>query len=322
MAYDGSVGAILAEGHHFVTTPNQQWIPEIPLGSIQLCLREDYYFGPEDPLLWPQPYLATNCHYPLIPTQKDNTVEQIWWYQPAQTDLQADPADWTGLLYKLSRKLYSRFESGAHDLLRRVETAAPGTSQNQVVGRCRLCLESCLSRLKTLTFTQNQLRRTISELQRSFLELKAALRYLEEFKPVFDGRVPSRWRGMLPVVGALVRDLNLAECYHQSGIPFWLIRPFEEVAKTRVDELCPLQSPLGQMSLVPARRSRTLFEGRADDPDKFISIWKFYRESSMFSTPYVNTTPPKAVPIRKSSEGPKRKQQKPCKYSLCRLEPH
>ena len=310
------MGAVLAEGHHFVTTPNQQWIPEVSLGSIQLCLHEDYYFGAEDPLHWSQPYLAANCHYPLILTSKDPTVEPIWWYQPDQRDLQADPADWTGLLHKLSRKVYDRFESGAHNILQRVETAAPATSQNQVVGSCRLSLKKCLSRLKTLTFMQNQLRRTIAELQRAFLELLAALRYLEEFKPVFDGRVSRRWRGVLPVVGALVRDLNVAECYHQAGIPFWLIRLFEEVAKTRVDELCPLQSPLGQMSLVPARRSRTLFEGRADDPDKFISIWKFFRESSTFSTPYVNTTAPKAVPIRKSSEGPKRKQQKPCKYQL------
>lgn len=80
-AYDSCLGAVVAEGHHFVTTPNQQWIPEFSLGSIQLCLQEDYYFGPEDPLLWPQLYLATNCHYPLILTQQDHTVEEIWWYQ-------------------------------------------------------------------------------------------------------------------------------------------------------------------------------------------------------------------------------------------------
>ena len=188
------MGAILAEGHHFVTTPNQQWIPDIPLGSIQLCLREDYYFGPDDPLLWPQPYLAANCHYPLIPTRKDNTVEQIWWYQPGQRDLQTDPADWTGLLYKLSSKVYDRFETGTRNLLQRVETAAPATSQNQVVGSCRLSLEKCLYRLRNLSFTRNQLRLIITEMQRAFLELWAALRYLEEFKLVFDGRVPTRWR--------------------------------------------------------------------------------------------------------------------------------
>ena len=159
------MGAVLAEGHHFVTTPNQQWIPEFSLGSIQLCLREDYYFGPEDPLLWPQPYLATNCHYPLISTQQDHTVEDIWWYQLDRQDLQADPADWTGLLFKLCLRVYDRFESGAHTVLRRVETAAPATRQNQVVGSCRLCLEKCLSRLKILSFTQSQLRRTVAELQ-------------------------------------------------------------------------------------------------------------------------------------------------------------
>ena len=310
------MGAVLAEGHHFVTTPNQQWIPEFPLGSIQLCLREDCYFGPDDPLLWPQPYLATNCHYPLIPTRKDHTVDQIWWYQLDRRDLQADPADWTGLLYQLCVGVYNRFETGAHDLLQRVQTAAPATSQNQVVGSCRLCIEKCLSHLKSLSFTQTQLRRTIAELQRACLELLAALRYLEEFKLVFDGRVPTRWRGVLPVVGALVRDLNVAELYHQAGIPFWLIRPFGEVAKTRVDELCSLQSPLGRMSLVPAMRSRTLFEGRFDDPEKFVSIWKYYRASAMFSTPYANTTAPKVVPVRKSTEGPKRKRHRPCKYCL------
>ena len=164
-AYDGCVGAVLAEGHYFVTTPNQRWIPEFSLGCIQLCLREDYYFGPEDPLLWPQPYLATHCHYPLIPTQQDDTVEDIWWYQLDRRDMQPDPADWTGLLYQLSVKLYNRFEIGAQKVLVRVRTAAPPTSQNQVVASCRMSLEKCLSRLKTLTFTQNQLRRTISELQ-------------------------------------------------------------------------------------------------------------------------------------------------------------
>ena len=116
------------------------------------------------------------------------------------------------------------------------------------------------------------------------------------------------------MVGALVRDLNLAELYHQARIPFWLIRPFEEVAKAHVDKLCSLQSPLGHMSLLLARRSRTLFEGRADDPEKFVNIWKYYRVRSMFSTPFVNITAPKVVPVRRSTEGPKRKRHKLCKY--------
>ena len=310
------MGAVLDEGHYFVTTPNQQWIPEFFLRSVQLCLREDFYFGPDDPLLWPQPYLTTNCHYPLIPTRKDHTVDQIWWYQPDRRDLQADPADWTGLLWRLCNRVYNRFETGAHHLLRRVQTAAPATSQNQVVGSCRVSIEKCLSRLKSLSFTQSQLRRTIAELQRACLELLAALRYLEELKPVFDGRVPTSRRGVLPVVGALVWDLNVAEWYHQSGIPYWLIRPFEEVAKTRVDELCSLQSPLGQMSLVPARRSRILFDGSFDDPEKFVSIWKYYRSSVMFSTPYSNTTAPKVVPVGKSTIGLNRKRHTPCKSRL------
>ena len=110
---------------------------------------------------------------------------------------------------------------------------------------------------------------------------------------------------------------SLAESYHQSGIPFWLIRPFEEVARMHVDELCSPQSPLGQMSLVLARRSHALFEGKVDDLEKFVSIWRIYRVCSIFSTPYTNTILPnlKAMLIRESAEEPKR--MKSCKQFVC-----
>ena len=143
----------------------------------------------------------------------------------------------------------------------------------------------------------------VAELQRAFLELVAAVRYLEEFKPIFDGTALNRWQAVLPVIGAVIHDMNLAEMYHQVGILFWLIRPFEEVARTRVDSLSSPQSPLGCMSLVPARRSRTLFEERVDHPDKFIAIWKYYRESSMFSVPYTATVNLNPMPTRKPKEG-------------------
>lgn len=79
--------------------------------------------------------------------------------------MQADPADWTSLLYELSVKLYNCFDTSAQKVLGRVQTAAPATSQNQVVGSCQMSLDKCLSHLKSLTFTENQLRWTISNLQ-------------------------------------------------------------------------------------------------------------------------------------------------------------
>ncbi|KAF9014664.1 hypothetical protein BDZ89DRAFT_1142112 [Hymenopellis radicata] len=53
--HDGKFGAVLMESPFIVTTPNATWIPNPSRSPNEILqLRDDYWYGPEDPLLWPQ----------------------------------------------------------------------------------------------------------------------------------------------------------------------------------------------------------------------------------------------------------------------------
>jgi hypothetical protein len=58
---DGRLGAVIDNGHYFLTTQNAKFIPHPPLGHCrEVWLRADYRYAADDPLQWPQPYMSGN----------------------------------------------------------------------------------------------------------------------------------------------------------------------------------------------------------------------------------------------------------------------
>ncbi|KAK0478123.1 hypothetical protein IW261DRAFT_1565110 [Armillaria novae-zelandiae] len=58
-AWDGLCGAVVNE-HMFITSPNCLLLFDPPLGvNREMWMRNDYRYGEDDPLSWPQPYCAS-----------------------------------------------------------------------------------------------------------------------------------------------------------------------------------------------------------------------------------------------------------------------
>lgn len=82
-AFDGKVGRMLDGINSFIVTPNSNHIPKPPLGANQeVYMQENFQYGHDDPLQWPQAYVEQFLH-----------LACICWVAPA------DPADILHPLY-------------------------------------------------------------------------------------------------------------------------------------------------------------------------------------------------------------------------------
>ena len=66
--------------HYVCTTPNQNKIPLPPMQIREVFLCSDFHYGPDNPTLWPQPYLGY-LHLGAIPRQPEdpNHPLSIMW---------------------------------------------------------------------------------------------------------------------------------------------------------------------------------------------------------------------------------------------------
>ena len=87
--FDGRVAAVI-EG--FVcTTLNQSHIPLPSLHKMEVQLCADVCYGPDDPMLWPQPWVKTFCHLGAIPRKPNdaNNPLSIMWWNPTHDDFKS-----------------------------------------------------------------------------------------------------------------------------------------------------------------------------------------------------------------------------------------
>src|SRR5438552_370523 len=68
----------------FVTTINQSFIPAPPFGKRRIVLRNDYLFGDDDYLQWPQPFSYTYPHHACIPSKQVDGPNSCMWTEPSQ----------------------------------------------------------------------------------------------------------------------------------------------------------------------------------------------------------------------------------------------
>ncbi|KIM34887.1 hypothetical protein M413DRAFT_32941 [Hebeloma cylindrosporum] len=65
-SFEGKVGAITANGEHFITSPNSKVVYALPSRS-HMTFKRDCRLGMDDFLLWPQPFIHEHCHLAAIP---------------------------------------------------------------------------------------------------------------------------------------------------------------------------------------------------------------------------------------------------------------
>ena len=70
----------------------------------EVFLRSDFRYGPDDPTLWPQPYLVQYPHLGAIPRRPEdpNHPLSIMWWNPTQDDFKPLENDFMEGLGQLS----------------------------------------------------------------------------------------------------------------------------------------------------------------------------------------------------------------------------
>ncbi|KAL0578355.1 hypothetical protein V5O48_003633 [Marasmius crinis-equi] len=238
-ALDGKTGAFVANECFFVTLPTSEKIYQPLLDQRELYLRSDYHFGPEDPLLYPQPFLPSRCHHAAIPRQPLDASDPLakWWESLPFEVFRLETGGAVKGLSKWKRDSLGSYQQDLDSISRRVETYR---GERETLGREPNGLVTALDQ---------QLRRSLSHLtslllpfhravRRWYLELLRALDWVEFYKPVMDAvswSSPHSREKASKAMGAFLHHVHDCEFFFSVGLPFWYIRPTSDHINARID---------------------------------------------------------------------------------------
>ncbi|KAF9037956.1 hypothetical protein BJ165DRAFT_1531862 [Panaeolus papilionaceus] len=234
--FDGLVAAHVA--HHendqlICTTPNQHYIPCPPTTSIHSPrIRADFRYGIHDYTLFPQPYVQFYSHLGAIPRKPSNNDPlAIMWWDPAPDDFVTSTGGvllGTGALIHQKFKVFEEMNCTLHARVAQYrESTNPVPPQHalDLIATCATALSDAVIRLGTLKTSYTQMRFTVTELQRYYLELIALLDYMQIYQP--------RMRGIHPAgttvddrVGVFTLNEKIVQEFQRAGLPVWFVRPW------------------------------------------------------------------------------------------------
>ena len=211
-------------------------------------MRADSLYADDDPILWPQPYNAFNCHHGAIPMPKSLSAHLIMWWEPTHSDfiLLRDPTSPIRGLGKLSDLKLGKLKSSVSVLLSRVQAFMSNTSKSRApptLGPLVTMIEHGLVRLGSLWTNFRQMAFGVRDVQRCWLDLMAMLDYMEVYKPQMDSArlaVGSPPAEVANTVGVFTNDTRVAQDFFQAGLPFWLVRPASDLGQTNILAAVPL----------------------------------------------------------------------------------
>lgn len=200
-------------------------------------MRRDRHFGPDDPLFFPQYFNMAVGHLAVIPTPSvlPSHPLAITWYTLLGTDFVfSDGAHAFSGLGKISQEIYKKLRACAQSLMTEyTEKRIVGGIPYSPLDGDFYCETYCTQ----LNHLLGQLELS-SSLLRVFIRFALAQRVLLEFRARIDWRTVYRCRytALVPqgmpadnVIGALTESLADASLLFSCGVPFWLIRPIEDI---------------------------------------------------------------------------------------------
>ncbi|KAJ7821421.1 hypothetical protein B0H13DRAFT_2682014 [Mycena leptocephala] len=192
--FDGRVSAIIElSGSPFFVTSNASYIPALPQGaSDALLLRKDMRYGPDDPTLWPQQYSSDFCHLGAIPrkpsTEREREALGVMWWDPDPKDFECPESGQTlthglgKLSYAQCQRLAQAVDALLEEYTAYVNTVPPSTVP-PLMPQLSLFLRLGLERLQSLPSTYVRAVINVTNVQRSYLELKGMISYMTVYKP-------------------------------------------------------------------------------------------------------------------------------------------
>jgi hypothetical protein len=293
---DGTIGALLFDGKYFITTPNQTFIPEPPVGNCKVVMRADSLYADDDPTVWPQPYDTFNCHHGAIPTPKSLSAHSIMWWEPTHGEFipLRDPVSPIRGLGKLLDSKLGDLKSSVSVLLTRVQVYISGSSKARVpstLGPMVKMIEHGLVRLESVWTNFRQMAFGVRDVQRCWLNLMVMLDYMEVYKPRMDsarlavGSLPAE---VANTVGVFTNDIRVAQDFFHAGLPFWLTRPASDLGRTNILAVVPLSVPHHCGICFESHRFNypILYQGLASATEKHEAILWYARNFLRYPDPF------------------------------------
>ncbi|KAK0432396.1 hypothetical protein EV421DRAFT_1911006 [Armillaria borealis] len=156
----------------------------------------------------------------------------------------------------------------------------------------------CLAHVAVDIFTIQVL---VATTQRFWLEIIAALDYMDWVKPVMDGIKPlDPARKAEHCIGMFTWDVGAAQLFFKAQIPVFFIRPWESFSNQVV--LCIVElSPTGTSTAPPACPFPIVFDGPPSDPKKYVAQHQCLRLFQGYHDPFNFCTIPSSAAAAPSS---------------------
>ncbi|SJL02374.1 uncharacterized protein ARMOST_05701 [Armillaria ostoyae] len=276
---DGRVGALFPDHQFFITSPTSDFIPSPPT-TKEVHLYADGHFGEHDYSRVPQYYEEAYCHLPLIPRQPTGLLNShpyldytYMWENVSDQDIEwaTGSVQGIGLLRRPWRDRLSRafnyIDGRCGDML---ADKKKSSEYHDLLRILRSRLQAVLDRLAHVAVDIFTIQVLVATAQRFWLEIIAALDYMDWVKPVMDGIKPlDPARKAEHCIGMFTWDVGAAQLFFKAQIPVFFIRPWESFSNQVVLHIVEL-SPTGTCTTPPAHPFPIVFDGPPSDPKKYV----------------------------------------------------
>lgn len=304
----------------------------LPPRNPRMSYKVDRHLGDDDFLLWPQPYLAYNCHYAAVPRRPANLDPSsdhfILFYDVIDNDfVPLREATLAGLGH-ISHERLSPAKKIAMSLNQDNDNYQKNEAFIDKIPNFQMltCLiNRTIVHLSSLPMTRRQALFLFTELQRYMLEFIAVHKYMHIYKPRMEGLQPPATM-VEDVVGAFVRTAADAENFFLAGLPVWVVRPAELAGSIRVDSLVEPRSPRLLLCLDDASAIYPVtYKGPPTSLLKYKTFQNFARNivsySTNFSAPETLSAPDRNLQhprsLQSSPSDYVRERPKPVIFCMC-----
>ncbi len=156
-------------------------------------------------------------------------------------------------------------------------------------------LQAVLDRLAHVAVDAFMIQVLVATAQRFWLEIVAALDYMDWVKPVMDGIKPlDPAHKAEHCIGTFTWDVGAAQLFFAARIPVFFIRPWESFANQVILRVVEL-SPTGTCTTPPARPFPIVFDGPPSDSKKYIVQHRCLRRFQGYRDPFNFCTVPSSA---------------------------
>jgi hypothetical protein len=253
-------------------------------------LRADLRYGPHDPTLWPQLYVASLCHLGAIPSKPMDPADplSIMWWNPTRGDFFSSEGGVLDGLGKLSGARYTQLQSMRWKMVDRVNQYRMKTSSpNPWVFSLERTLVHACTRLGTLSTTFTKVVLGVTEFQRCYLELHGLLDYIEIYHPRMEGMLPAATT-VEKCVGTIAVSPRVVQDFFTAGIPVWFVQPCKTgpFPYNVLNVVTPFESANFLCLEHHNPPFPVIYSGSSGVRDRHDALYRFSQTLSLFNDPF------------------------------------